>query len=274
MEPPIEREHLIRYLLGELPDREQETLEQRFFVDSDTFNQVESAEEDLIDLYVAGRLSARDHARFESYYLAGNEDRKRKVQFARSLRRYVSARPPQPEREPWWRALFGPVTLPRLALAGMAAGVVLIALFALRQKPAVAPSHPETAQQMPALPGPAPAAKPEEKLVAKATPIPSFDLSPILERGAGSIPAVSAGGASAVRLRLKLEQNEWQTYRAVLETAEGATLWTSPHLKAVGSMVSTQIPASALKPGDVVLRLRGTANGAEESVADYAFRVK
>lgn len=274
MDRTVDRDRLFRYLLGELPEQEQEQLEQQYFSDSDCFAQVASAEDDLIDLYVMGGLAARDRARFETHFLAGNAERRNKVAFARSLRRYVTAQAPQPEREPWWKAILGPFTLPRLAFAGMAASVVLIALFSLKPKPGQAPVN-ETAKQVQSAPVPAVPAPHEEKLIAKAVPIPMFELSPILERGAGKGVTVRPGQASAVRLRLPLEQAEWDTYSVTLETVEGRAVWTRQGMKATGKALVAQVPSNLLVPGDYVVRVNGrTGQGPSESVADYAFAAR
>lgn len=274
MDQAIDRDRLFRYLLGELPEREQEELEQQYFADNDCFAQVAAAEDDLIDLYVMGKLAAADRARFESHFLGGNAERRHKVAFARSLRKYVSAQTPREERAPWWKTLFGPLTLPRMAFAGMAAGLVLIALFAVRQKPQ-APVK-ETAQVAPApAPPTQPVAPPEEKLVAKAAPIPTFELSPVLERAAGKALTVRPGQAASVRLRLGLEQAEWDTYSATLESVEGRAVWSRQGMKAAGKVLVATVPASAIPPGDYVLRVRGRQGaGSEESVADYSFAVR
>lgn len=274
MDPVIDRDRLFRYLLGQLPEPEQEQLEQQYFADTDCFAQVSSAEDDLIDLYVMGKLAPRDRARFESHFLAANAERRHKVAFARSLRKYVTAHAPSQEREPWWKALLGPLTLPRLAFAGMAAGVVLIALFTMKPQANQPSPAKEVARTQPAPPA-APAPTEEKKLVAKAVPIPTFELSPVFERAAGKAVTVRPGQASAVRLRLPLEQDEWETYSATLETVEGRAVWTRQGLKAAGKALLAQVPASAIPPGDYILRIRGkSANQTEESVADYSFAVR
>lgn len=274
MDPVIDRDRLFRYLLGQLPEPEQEQLEQQYFADGDCFAQVASAEDDLIDLYVMGQLAPRDRARFESHFLAGNAERRHKVAFARSLRKYVTAQAPRPQPEPWWKTLLGPLTLPRLAFAGMAAGVVLIALFTMRPQPHQPSPVKEVAQTQPTPPA-APAPAEEKKLVAKAVRIPTFELSPVFERAAGKAVTVRPGQASAVRLRLPLEQDEWETYSATLETVEGRAVWSRQGLKATGKALLVQVPANAIPSGDYILRIRGkSANQPEESVADYSFAVR
>lgn len=76
-----EEAELIRYLLGEVSERERAQLEEVYFADDETFEQVLIAEEDLIDAYARGELSAEERTRFEKLLLASPRGRER-VQFA------------------------------------------------------------------------------------------------------------------------------------------------------------------------------------------------
>src|SRR6476620_7406940 len=86
----VDNEKLIsQYLLGELPEEQQVEIEDRAFSDKDYLATITTVENDLIDEYVRGELSAADQQRFESRFLASAERRKR-VQFAKALRTVVS----------------------------------------------------------------------------------------------------------------------------------------------------------------------------------------
>jgi anti-sigma factor RsiW len=90
MSTDINNEELIsRYLLGELPEEQQVEIEDRAFSDKDYLAGITAIENDLIDEYVRGELSAADQKRFESRFLASAERRKR-VEFATALRTVVS----------------------------------------------------------------------------------------------------------------------------------------------------------------------------------------
>jgi len=89
----VNNETLIaRYLLGELPEEQQVEIEDRAFSDKDYLATITTVENDLIDEYVRGELSAADRLRFESRFLASAERRKR-VEFAKALRTVVSTVP-------------------------------------------------------------------------------------------------------------------------------------------------------------------------------------
>ena len=127
-----------RYLLGELPESEQEALEQQFFADQEKFEQVWAAENELIDRYVRGRLSQPERTRFEQHYLATPKHRER-VAFAKTLLQAADAASEKErasiivtQREltvSWWtkliEALRGPLMLP---VGAMVAVMLMLAL--------------------------------------------------------------------------------------------------------------------------------------------------
>lgn len=84
-------EHLVRYLLGELPEEEMLKLEESYFLDEGAFDNLQAAERELIDRYLEGRLSRRERNKFETFFLS-SPARKEKLRFAKNFRRYLSAR--------------------------------------------------------------------------------------------------------------------------------------------------------------------------------------
>jgi hypothetical protein len=68
---------LTRYLLGLLPDAEQAAIEKDYFEDKEKFEQIWSAENDLVDDYLRGKLSLVERAQFENRFLstAGGRER-------------------------------------------------------------------------------------------------------------------------------------------------------------------------------------------------------
>src|SRR5262245_60156960 len=80
-----ERDRLVRYLLGgALPEEEQQDLEQRYFDDEAFFEEMELAEQELIDNYLSGRLTQDEQESFEKHYLAVHW-RRRRVELIRAL---------------------------------------------------------------------------------------------------------------------------------------------------------------------------------------------
>jgi len=89
MSANLNEELIARYLLGNLTEEQQVEIEDRAFSDKEYLASITSVENDLIDEYVRGELSAAERQRFESRFLASAERRKR-VEFARALRTVVS----------------------------------------------------------------------------------------------------------------------------------------------------------------------------------------
>src|ERR1041384_503134 len=80
-----------QYLLGELSDEAQrQQVEERLLTDDDFFQELEITEDELIDQYLTGALTADERRNFESHFLAAPE-RQRKLSFARALRKCVEA---------------------------------------------------------------------------------------------------------------------------------------------------------------------------------------
>ncbi len=73
-----------RYLLGELSESEQASLEEKYFTDPQFFNQILKTESELVDGYVRGQLSNGVRQRFEQSY-AVHPARSERVKFAAAL---------------------------------------------------------------------------------------------------------------------------------------------------------------------------------------------
>lgn len=122
-----------RYLLGTLSDEERDQLEQRYFSDTAEFDEIELAEDDLVDAYVRGKLTADDHRRFERV-VASSPRLIERVEFAKLLSQKTAASPSPvavveevPKRGRWWQ-LFAFDQPGRLASAF---GVLLVLLGGL-----------------------------------------------------------------------------------------------------------------------------------------------
>lgn len=61
----INREEMKRFLFHELSEREREAFEERFFADGDFFFELTDLENELVDRYALGKMSAAESARFE-----------------------------------------------------------------------------------------------------------------------------------------------------------------------------------------------------------------
>lgn len=113
-------EHIERYLLGDLPDEETRVLERRMLEQPGLFTRVEMMEDELVDRYVRGELSASDRERFEQHLLPSARIGRR-VTFARNLHRAAEERAAEREADAaetgWFAPTDNPVSLPAAAHA-------------------------------------------------------------------------------------------------------------------------------------------------------------
>jgi hypothetical protein len=79
---------LMRYLLGQLPVERRDRLEEHYFEDDTLHEKLLAIEDELIDAYLLGDLSADDNQSFENFFLRSPE-RSEKVRFARSLHQFT-----------------------------------------------------------------------------------------------------------------------------------------------------------------------------------------
>jgi hypothetical protein len=80
---------LRKYLLGQLPEEEQEVLELWLLSEADAYDLVAAAEDDLIDDSITGRLNAREQDQFRNHFLLAPE-RQQKLEFAQRFRSYLN----------------------------------------------------------------------------------------------------------------------------------------------------------------------------------------
>ena len=146
---------LTHYLLGELSESEETSVETRFFEDSDLLDELRGTERDLIDAFVRGELTGDSRQRFEQRFLT-QPDRRRRVLFASALARLLPRRDVQvePTAEPatrkegraWWSHIsIGSREL--LAAAAVLVIAVSVALFWRTQLGRPTPAPPIAEEQ-------------------------------------------------------------------------------------------------------------------------------
>jgi hypothetical protein len=120
----------------------------------------------------------------------------------------------------------------------------------------------------------------------KVTPPPSsqpallsFLLTPVLVRSGGEPQQLTVPrGAAQVKLRMKLDGNDYHSYQVRLRAVDGGEIF-GQSLKArsgkAGAEVAVTIPAAKLTAGDYILTLSGVnAAGEAEELNRYFFRVR
>ena len=279
----------MRYVLGTLPDAERVQLEERYFADDAEFEEIEIAEEELIDRYVRGELSKSDRAAFEQT-VAHSPRLMERVEFAKLFADKLRV---APKKANWWEGLFSFPNGPRLAfgfsivLVLIAGGVLLVGWWQLRaesrrlavQQAALDQRQRELDQQAQNKPtpteSPAPQQVPQEPAPQTGTVLP-FTLFPGAARstsGAGNIQI--RPGTSALQLTLNLRDTDYSSYRMTLNSPDRQNILTQSGLKPRiiknRAVIIFRIPSERLPQGDYYITLFGEP--ANESVDDYSFRV-
>jgi hypothetical protein len=273
-----------RYLLGELEEERSAALEQDYFAREELFDRVWAAENDIVDEYLAGRLSVHQRERFERHYMASPEHRDR-VATARELRAHgVPSPATKPARQGWWttfRSAFGASPAGWTAAAAAAlvvlavAGGVWIVRSSSRAQPSLDVRSPESvrpAQPPPDATGPA----------APRAPVTiALTLSAINLRGTDDAASlVIPPGTDLVVLQLELDRGapRFERGRASVRTLAGKDIWTGPAVAGVSassSFARIDVPAGALSPDDYIVALFDTAAGAGETARyRYFLRVR
>jgi len=299
---------LTQYLLGDLSDTEQASLEREFFSDRTLFDRLVRTETDLVDDYVARRLSWRRRRRFERHYMA-DANRRQRVEFARSLATKIGGvQPAGGSSVSTWRmpSMLPPGAAGRLAIA---AGLVLITGLVgwlavqngrLRRDLArtetarqlgtdherelqqqLAKARSETATLTDALervrtraPADHPAAPPPARsfvslvLNVRGVRSPQTGDAPMLR-----IPP----GTTEVRVELALQESEYAAYRVSVKPIGGTDVFTREHVAArkapSGPRVTIAVPADRLPAGDYVLTLSGERANATQDVSQSLFHI-
>jgi hypothetical protein len=250
---------LADYLLGKLPEEEQERLEQEYLADDSRYEDVLAVEDELLVEYARGELEPADRARVEARLLRTDQDRER-LAWARSLVTWfdTSRVPASPERLSWKYGLAA------AALIAVAFAALLAQNLSLRRQVQQAEAARATAVQAladgqrtpPA--GNAAAPAPEPPLVV------SLSLAPGLERSSGAMPRITVPAAAAT-LRLDLKRPAGLVtgeLTAILRDVDGRTLWTGPASN-LGPTITVNIDASRLATGDYEVVLRDRRDRAE-----------
>ena len=270
---------LRKYLLNDLPEPEREQIELQLLTDKEFSRRLAIAQDDLIDNFVAERLSESELESFRKHYLT-TPARLQKVKFASALDKYVSAKSAVPEVAPfkqpraYWQAR-------PLKTAFAAAGLVLILGAALFVVTRIGWFHRDDfqaefarvnrAQEVDLMPFS------DLKLSSSNTVV--LILRQNLVRENGEVRRVdAAGGLTLIRLLLEVPSDSHASYTVVLQTAAGEDLVSTGGLKARNDngaqFVVANVPAKFLTRGDYQLKLLGIdRDGRTTDIGLYPFQV-
>ena len=299
---------MTRYLLGDLPETEQTALEQEYFADSEKFEEVWAAENDLVDRYARGRLSRAERELFERNYLQSPKHRER-VAIARKLVEAadrlvveggVAPRvgAPAPSR---LMEMLNTLLTPRF-LAPSAAFLLLVSAFSwllversrLNEElgKAQAQLSDQQRQEREILGQLAAEREQSGKLKSELdraletlaqrptltpTSILSFLLTPMLTpRGDGETEQqiTITRKIDLVRLQMKIEKGDSRRFQATVRQVGGSQVWNQRLLKPRSGVITVNVPADKLPVEDYILSLSATTPAGEmEEINGYSFRV-
>jgi cell division protein FtsL len=295
-----------RYLLGNLPEPEQLTLEAGFFADGNLLQQVQEIETDLVDEYVRGTMPKTEQQQFELHYLT-TPDHKERVAFARQLLQAANEQAvPQPahSKESLLEKLLAALRAPQFAWGAAATAVVLLVAVTVwlnnqkavwQQQLSQSQSERSTEQQRIReletqiaqqnernAELSAELADLNQRLRAEPKPTVTQSLFSFIllsgVRGGGEQQTLKLpSGTAQIQLQVKLESQDYQRYSASIRPVDGGRSWgpqaASATTSSSGTTVSVKIPASKFSNGDYILTLTGVnATGIAEEINRYSFR--
>lgn len=115
-----------KYLLNQLSSSKQQSIELELLSDEAFAEELENVEDELIDEYIKGELSRKEHVNFERYFLA-HETRRHKLCAAEALKRHFDkiSPSPTPSKIGFFRSFF---LSPSFAIAVSIMGLAVIGI--------------------------------------------------------------------------------------------------------------------------------------------------
>ncbi|MEW6211063.1 MAG: hypothetical protein AB1631_22050 [Acidobacteriota bacterium] len=301
-----DEEQLMRsYLLGALSEEEKLRVEERFFTDSDFYEQMLAVENELKYDYAEGHLSGQEKILFEDRFLKSPESQRGAKMAGILLKKVSEAAPPvvQSDSGSWLHRLMSAIKFqsPAAQYALVALALVMVATSAwLIYRTAHLRSELEQAEiarvraeeQMERLLAEERARSDQlaeelerernkqgsspDKIEKPVSATVSIALRPGIEREGGKIKRLQLlPEVEQVRIQLDVRaEGEYQSFRASLQTADGEEIWSRSRLKAriapSGRFVFLAVDATILDAGDYAIILKGvTSDRAIEDAGDY-----
>lgn len=278
-----EESELIRqFLLGDLDEGRREQMEERLLTDAELQEQVEATRGELADEYVFGLMAERDLQLFESNVRLTPEQ-SHELRLSHALRKYVETtaetapaevvkfKPRGGTSSPrWWAAAAAVI----IVVAGYGGWTVYHNRQVAAQLERLRSQRLKVEQELAVLN--------RQNLPASDDPsVINLTLASDIERSEGDgrradeNRAVVSEGKNFVLLRLPVKDKS-NSYRAVIETDDGADIYTVNDRKAVadggGRVVELLLPGRLLPTGNYQVTLVGVAGQDSEAVT-YPFQV-
>jgi hypothetical protein len=271
---------LRKFLLGNMSQKKQEAAELWLMCNEEACSQLEAAEDDLIDDFLAGKLTARDRQQFMTHFIASPE-RERKLQFGSALKRHMERVAPKKEAAatPIWEKTAAFFTN-RMASAYAAAAMFLIFLIGAPVSyikiVGLEQELDSTNVQLAYLQDSESGFQLLTQAVTDFTSGPGIRLNEGLTRNSNNIPDAQVSPTAFTKFSLTLTV-DYDEYSVVLCNAEGKELWPRVEgLKATktpeGASVDLAIPSEIFKAGRYYFSLAGISDSQPpEYINDYHF---
>jgi hypothetical protein len=300
----IEDREITQYLLGELSDQQREGLESRLFA-GEYFEQLERIEEDLIELYVRGKLRANEKAHFENHFMTFPRRRDR-VEFTQALFQVLdldgvegkksagaASRPARSQSPSRFAHAVRRYSTAAVGLALLGAGAWLglqNERSQIQQREPLIDRNEQSPQPIAASPDRrrSPDLTPAQAITpVVGTPVslpsrialPAFVFSPTEStRGADDSAdprkLVLSSDVHQVQLVLNFPaSNVYRRFLASIQTPEGQFVTAERARLIAPGKVSLTLNADLLRTNDYILTLSGFMNAAAgDEIADYPFR--
>lgn len=247
------------YLLGKLPPERREELQAQFFEDDASYDRLLEAENDLIDDYARGKLTA-DDARAVEEGLAVGQQQQDSIRFARALWRAEQRRAGDVHTK-----AHGHVQQWAIAAAIAVVSITSAAWFAvqnasLRHDLVTATRNAQTVAEVRNTPLP------------NAPPFAAVTLDPTL-RGTGARVVTVPASAGLVKIELA-GIGGFNDYSPELQRG-GSVVWTESGVTAsTEGVLTVWIPSELLSEGSYEFIVYGSANGARRLAGAYPFQVR
>jgi hypothetical protein len=262
-----------RYLLGDATEDERTRIEEDYFEHETTLERLSAAEDDLIEDYLAGRLSPAERERFERVYLSVPRHRVRVETIRRLAERAAREGGGAPPHKASLASYGTWLALAASLVLAVAVGVWFLA-------PGAEPV-PQSAAG-PETPAPAAPAPPSEPVSAPPAPRTfAVTLSPAAVRSAADTPAVVIpDDVTAVALHFESDGDmpPLAPESVRIETVAGDAVWqgqASGDDLPPGAVARAAVPADRILPDDYIVILYGAdERGVEREWQRYFLRVR
>jgi hypothetical protein len=279
-----ERVLIRRFLLGDLDEERRGQVEERLLTDAELHANLSAARDELIDEYVFGVMDGREVKLFEENFHFTPE-RLHELRLSRALKRYVeedavgkAAAVAEVSSGRFsffsWRALIGAGAAALAAVIVGYGGWTIYHDRQLQARLAELRNQRASVEHDLALLN----RRPTPDLRSGRPGVVRLTLSPEINRGSGEERRALVGeGKELLLLSLRLSEDKSQSYRAVIETEDGAYIYTLESLtKSVtgeGTSVLLLLPSRLLPTGNYQIRLIGDTESRNVEVGIYPFQV-